>query len=60
MSTTNPQLLDARDLGKRLSIKPETLLAWARRGMIPHYRLGTLVRFDPQEVLAWVQDGHRP
>jgi excisionase family DNA binding protein len=45
-------LLDAKELGRRLSIKPRTLLSWARQGQIPHYRLGALVRFRPDEVQA--------
>jgi excisionase family DNA binding protein len=57
MTDTHPQLLDARELGRRLSIKANTLLSWARKGEIPHYRLGGLVRFSPEEVMEWVEKG---
>jgi excisionase family DNA binding protein len=29
-----------------------------RRGEIPCYRLGTALRFDPQEIRAWVGKFH--
>lgn len=59
MSASEPLLLDARELGRRLSIKPNTLYVWARKGLIPHYRLGDLVRFNPDEVRHWLNQCHR-
>ena len=31
-----------------------------RRGEIPCYRLGTALRFDPQEIRDWVGKFHHP
>ena len=31
-----------------------------RRGEIPCFRLGTAIRFDPQEIRAWLDKFHRP
>ena len=58
--TPEPILLDAKELGRRLSIRPCTLYSWARHGKIPHYRLGDLVRFQLKEVEAWVEGQHKP
>jgi hypothetical protein len=33
-----PILLDARELGERLRVRPETILSWARKGHIPTLR----------------------
>jgi excisionase family DNA binding protein len=34
------ELLPAREAAVLLSVKPSTLLAWAREGRVPVYRLG--------------------
>ena len=34
------ELLDAREAAALLSVRPSTLLAWARDGRVPVYRLG--------------------
>ena len=52
------QYLDIVALGERLRIKRSTLYVWAEQGMIPHLKLGRLLRFDPDEIEAWLQ-AHR-
>jgi excisionase family DNA binding protein len=53
------QYLDIAALAERLGIKRSTLYAWAEQGMIPHVKLGRLLRFDPEEIEAWLQDHRR-
>jgi excisionase family DNA binding protein len=48
-------LVTAQELGQILSIKPPTLLAWARQGSIPHHRIESLVRFNLEEVAEWLK-----
>jgi excisionase family DNA binding protein len=43
-------LLTAAQLAERWQVPVRTIYAWARRGAIPHYRAGRLLRFDPAEV----------
>jgi len=46
-----PDVVNARDLAKRLGVKPATVLAWARRGWIPRLRAGRKpVLFDSLAV----------
>jgi excisionase family DNA binding protein len=52
------QYLTIAALAERLCIKRSTLYAWATQGMIPHLKLGRLLRFDPDEVEACLQN-HR-
>lgn len=52
------QYLDIAALAERLRIKRSTLYAWAEQGTIPHLKLGRLLRFDPDEIEAWLQ-AHR-
>ena len=52
------QYLDIVALGERLRIKRSTLYVWVEQGMIPHLKLGRLLRFDPDEIEVWLQ-AHR-
>ena len=53
------QYLDITALAERLRIKRSTLYAWAEQGTIPHLKLGRLLRFDPDEIEAWLQNHRR-
>ena len=47
-------LLDANGASALLSVPATWLLAEARADRVPHVRLGRYVRFDPDDLLAWV------
>ena len=52
---TNPpsDLLTAAEVGKRIKVRPETVLAWSRKGRIPTLRISPkVVRFRLADVLA--------
>lgn len=53
------QYLDIAALSGCLRIKRSTLYAWAAQGSIPYLRLGRLLRFDPDEIEAWLQAQRR-
>ena len=53
------QYLDIAALTERLRIKRSTLYAWAEQGAIPHLKLGRLLRFDPDQIEAWLQNHRR-
>lgn len=48
-------LLDAADLAEKLKVKKPTVRFWCRTTDIPRLKLGRLVRFDYDEVLAWLR-----
>lgn len=54
ISQTSP-LLDANEAARMLRVPPRWLLAQARDGRVPHQRLGRYVRFDPDELIRWVE-----
>lgn len=53
------QYIDIAALAERLQIKRSTLYAWAAQGRLPHLKLGKILRFDPDEIDAWLQEHRR-
>ncbi len=49
------RLVTIREVSERLMVKPSTLYSWVRRGVIPFHRLNGLVRFDLDEIEAWIK-----
>lgn len=47
-------LLTVKELSQQLQIKPSTLYAWAKRGKIPCCTPNGLIRFDPDEIVRWL------
>ena len=53
---TAPALLDYQQAARLLNIKLGTLYAMVSQRRVPHIRLaGRLVRFDRDQLLAWVR-----
>lgn len=56
-------LVDERTIAASLRVSLWTLRLWRRqRSGPPHFRLGRVVRYDPDSVKAWLQAhvGDRP
>lgn len=49
------RLIDAAKLAGLLDIKTTTVRMWTRTTDIPRIRCGRLVRYDFDEVLAWLR-----
>ncbi len=54
------KLISADELAQRLGVPPVTVYSWAKRGKIPHYKLGRSVRFDQVEIEAWLLERYKP
>lgn len=48
-------LINPEELSKGMRVARVTIYAWVRRGTIPHLKLEGLVRFDPEEIAAWLK-----
>ncbi len=48
------RLLNAEQAGELLGVPASWLLAQARDDRVPHVRLGRYVRFDRDELAAWI------
>lgn len=50
------ELLNESSVAKRLNCEVKTLQAWRCRGGGPPFvRVGRLVRYKPEDVLAWIE-----
>ena len=50
------QLLDAKEVGKRLKVSPRTVKEMANKGRLPAYRIGIYLRFKWDEVEKHLAD----
>jgi excisionase family DNA binding protein len=51
-------LLNVKEVSEWLQVKRSTIYLWAEQSMIPHMKLSRLLRFDHDEIEAWLQ-AHR-
>lgn len=49
------ELLTANELGKILSFSPATIVNWAERDELPHFKVGGRLRFRLSEIEAWLE-----
>ncbi|MEM9167927.1 MAG: helix-turn-helix domain-containing protein [Planctomycetota bacterium] len=49
------RLLTEREAAARLAISPRKLWDIRNRGLIPHVRIGQCVRYDPDDLAAWIE-----
>lgn len=61
MSTREPELVSVKTLSHVLDISEKTIWDWIYKSRreatldpIPYYKLGALVRFNLEEIRAWV------
>ncbi len=49
------RLVSIKIVAEFLMIKQSTIYSWVHKGSIPFHRLNGLVRFDMDEIEAWVK-----
>ncbi|GAB3266976.1 hypothetical protein GCM10027425_33540 [Alteromonas gracilis] len=52
----NGGLLSVQELAAFLAIGPQTLRSWCAREEIPHGRIGDNIRFDRDQIQAWLDE----
>jgi excisionase family DNA binding protein len=50
------RLLTAREVAEVLGFAPATIVDWAERGELPHFKIGGRLRFRLSEVGAWLEE----
>lgn len=49
------RLLTAKQLSELLQINLSTVYLWTHTEFIPHYKMGTSIRFAEKDVEAWLE-----
>jgi len=51
-----PEMLTAKDLEGLLQIDSKTIYAYVQKGLIPHLRIESNVRFSKHRVQRWLEE----
>jgi excisionase family DNA binding protein len=54
-----PRLLDTTKLAEHLAVPPRHVRRLVAERRVPYLKLGRLVRFDPAEISAWLEEARR-
>jgi excisionase family DNA binding protein len=53
------RLLTAREVAELLGFAAGTIVDWAEQDRIPHFKIGTALRFRGSEILEWIEEQRR-
>ena len=56
---TLPRLYSVEGLARHWSLKPGTVRAWARRGLLPGVKIGETWRFSEADLLKFLERSQR-
>jgi excisionase family DNA binding protein len=59
-TSTLPRLLDINELAEHLGTSQRHIRRLIAERRIPYVKVGRLIRFDPDEITAWLDRGRRP
>jgi excisionase family DNA binding protein len=48
--------LKVSDVSRLLEVTPQHIYDLTARGLIPYFRVGCAIRFDPQELALWLKE----
>ena len=49
------KLVTIKEISEYLKVKESTLYSWVHNGIMPFYKLNGILRFDMNEIVAWVR-----
>jgi len=50
------RLLNLEEVAKYLGVTINTLYSWTHQKFIPHFKIGRLLKFDEEEIEAWLDE----
>jgi excisionase family DNA binding protein len=53
------RLLTAREVAELLGFAAGTIVDWAEQGRLPHFKLGSALRFRESEIVEWIEAQRR-
>ena len=51
-----PEIIDSKELCKRLNLSDETVMKWRKKKKIPYIRIGTSVRYNWPAVIEFLEN----
>ena len=54
-----PRLLTVEEAAEFLGLARNTVYIHGRAGLIPHFKVGAAVRFDLDDLRAWLEENRR-
>ncbi|HEY9562703.1 MAG TPA: helix-turn-helix domain-containing protein [Nocardioides sp.] len=57
---TLPELLDIPTIAEHLGVQPRHIRRLVHEKRIPYIKWGHLIRFDPEDIAAWLDINRRP
>jgi excisionase family DNA binding protein len=60
IQTELPDLLDIAQLSQHLGIRERHVRRLISERRIPYIKVGRLIRFDPDDIAAWLDEARRP
>ena len=48
------QLKTIKDISEYLNVKELTIYSWINKGIIPHYKIESTIRFKENEINEWL------
>lgn len=53
------KLVGVKEIAEVLDVSTQRVYEMARQNIIPHVRLGRVVKFDPERIEQWIEAGGR-
>ena len=53
------KIVTIKEISKLLKVKESTLYSWVHSGKIPSFKINGLIRFDIEEIEAWVKGSRK-
>ena len=50
---------EPQELARALRVSTPTVYMWVRTGSIPYVKFGQLVRFNPKEIINWIESNRK-
>ncbi len=54
MEQSMEQLKTIKDISEYLNVKERTIYSWINKGIIPHYKIESTIRFKENEINEWL------
>ena len=54
------RMLTMQEAADRLGVTDRTIHTWTKRGLLPAFKIGAVVRYDPADLQRFIEDHKSP